>query len=69
MTIKVRELIRRLEASGWHIVRHGPGSHRQYKSPPGRYVITVSGKPGDDMPLGTLKDILRKSGVKLDMGD
>ena len=66
MTIKVRDLIRRLEQAGWVLVRQGPGSHRQFRSPSGHFVITVSGKPGDDMPVGTLKDILRKSGIKLD---
>jgi predicted RNA binding protein YcfA (HicA-like mRNA interferase family) len=66
VTIKVRDLIRRPESAGWVLVRQGSGSHRQYKSPTGRFVVTASGKSGDDMPLGTLKEILRKSGLKLD---
>jgi predicted RNA binding protein YcfA (HicA-like mRNA interferase family) len=66
VTIEVRDIIRRLERAGWVLVRQGPGSHRQSRSPSGHFVITVSGKPGDDMPLGTLKDILRKSVIKLD---
>lgn len=66
MTIKVRDLIRLLEQSGWIMVRQPGTSHRQFKHPENRFVVTVHGKPGDDMPVGTLKEILRKSGLKLD---
>lgn len=66
MTIKVRELIRLLEQRGWVLARQPGSSHRQFKHPGNRFLITVHGKPGDDMPIGTLKEILRKSGLKLD---
>lgn len=43
---------------------HMISSHRQYKHPtkPGR--VTVSGHLADDMPLGTLKSVMREAGLK-----
>jgi len=61
--VKVREVIRRLQAEGWVLV-NTEGSHRQFKHPskPGR--VTVSGSLGDDMPKGTLASVRRQAGVK-----
>jgi predicted RNA binding protein YcfA (HicA-like mRNA interferase family) len=61
--VKVRDVIRRLEADGWRVVAT-VGSHRQFKhsKKPGR--VTVSGHPGDDMPKGTLASVRRQSGAK-----
>ena len=61
--MKVREVIRLLEASGWAMVATR-GSHRQYKHPerPGR--VTVAGKPSDDLAPGTLNSIIKQSGMK-----
>jgi predicted RNA binding protein YcfA (HicA-like mRNA interferase family) len=44
----VRQIIKRLEADGWRLVRQR-GSHRQYKHPikPGR--VTVAGNDGDEI--------------------
>ncbi|NQV69843.1 MAG: type II toxin-antitoxin system HicA family toxin [Pseudohongiella sp.] len=60
--MKVRDLIRRLEKEGWYISRIR-GSHRQFRHPRRRGTITVAGKPSGDMPIGTLHEILRKSGL------
>jgi predicted RNA binding protein YcfA (HicA-like mRNA interferase family) len=62
--LKVREVIRQLEQSGWALVATR-GSHRQFKHPhrPGR--VTVAGKPSDDLASGTLKSIAKQSGVSL----
>jgi len=51
--MKVRDIIRLIEANGWFLVATR-GSHRQYQHPrkPGR--VTVAGKPSDDMARGTL---------------
>ena len=27
-------------------------------------LVTVPGKPGDDLPIGTLKNVLRKAGLQ-----
>src|ERR1700730_13477648 len=61
--MKVRDVIRLLEAEGWFLVATR-GSHRQYKHPvrPGR--VTVAGKPSDDLAPGTLNSILKQSGLK-----
>jgi predicted RNA binding protein YcfA (HicA-like mRNA interferase family) len=61
--MKVREVIRLLEADGWQLTVI-EGSHRQFKHPtkPGR--VTVSGSLGDDMPKGTFASVLRQAGLK-----
>lgn len=49
--MKVREIIRRIEAAGWATMKSRTG-HRQFKHPerPGR--VTISGGLGDDMLIG-----------------
>lgn len=61
--MKVREVIKLVEAEGWHHVKTR-GSHRQYKHPsrPGR--VTIAGKPGHDLAPGTLNSILKQAGLK-----
>jgi predicted RNA binding protein YcfA (HicA-like mRNA interferase family) len=61
--VKVREVIRRLQAEGWVLI-NTEGSHRQFKhsTKPGR--VTVSGSLGDDMPKGTLASVKRQAGLK-----
>ncbi|HSB73446.1 MAG TPA: type II toxin-antitoxin system HicA family toxin [Candidatus Methylomirabilis sp.] len=61
--MKVRDVIRLIEADGWRRVVT-EGDHRQHKHPtkPGR--VTVSGHPGDDMPVGTLASVLRQAGLR-----
>jgi predicted RNA binding protein YcfA (HicA-like mRNA interferase family) len=62
-TLKVREVLRLIEADGWTLVATR-GSHRQYKhkAKPGR--VTVAGKPSDDLAPGTLNSILKQAGLK-----
>lgn len=61
--MKVREVIRLLEADGWVLVTT-EGSHRQFKHPvrPGR--VTISGNLGDEMPKGTFASVKRQAGWK-----
>jgi predicted RNA binding protein YcfA (HicA-like mRNA interferase family) len=61
--VKVRELIRMLEADGWSLAATR-GSHRQYKhqNKPGR--VTVAGKPSDDIGPGTLDSIRQQAGLE-----
>jgi predicted RNA binding protein YcfA (HicA-like mRNA interferase family) len=63
MTIKVRQVIRRIEADGWRLVRQR-GSHRQFKhaTKPGR--VTIAGNDGGDVKAGTLASILRQARLK-----
>ena len=61
--MKVRDLIKLVEADGWRHVAT-KGSNRQYKHPvkPGR--VTIPGHPGDDLYPGTLKSVLTQAGLK-----
>ena len=59
----VREVVRLLEARGWRLARTR-GSHRQYRHPTRKGIVTVAGKPGDDIAPGTLNSILKQAGLK-----
>ena len=63
MPPKIRDILDQLARDGWFEVAQ-KGSHRQFKHPhkPGR--VTVPGKPGDDVPPGTLNSILKQAGLK-----
>ncbi|MFB3765534.1 MAG: type II toxin-antitoxin system HicA family toxin [Methanotrichaceae archaeon] len=61
--MKVREIIRLVEADGWYLIRTR-GDHRQYKHPFKKGLVTVSGHPGDDVTPKTLNSILKQSGIK-----
>ena len=61
--MKVRELVRLLERDGWFLKRTR-GSHRQYYHPTKPGCITVPGKPGDELAMGTLNSVLKKAGLK-----
>jgi predicted RNA binding protein YcfA (HicA-like mRNA interferase family) len=58
--MKVRDVMKRLEADGWYLARTR-GSHRQYKHPAKTGLVTVAGKPSVDVPVGTLKSIWRQA--------
>jgi predicted RNA binding protein YcfA (HicA-like mRNA interferase family) len=58
--MKVRDVVRQLEANGWQLVRQR-GSHRAFRHPGKPMVVTVPGHWNDDLPVGTLKSILRKA--------
>jgi predicted RNA binding protein YcfA (HicA-like mRNA interferase family) len=61
--MKVRDVLRLLNDDGWHLAAM-QGSHRQYKHPTKAGRVTVSGKPNDDLPPGTLNSVLRQAGLK-----
>jgi predicted RNA binding protein YcfA (HicA-like mRNA interferase family) len=50
--VKVREAIRFIEDDGWYLDRTR-GSHHQYKHPQKRGLVTIAGKPNDDLVPGT----------------
>jgi predicted RNA binding protein YcfA (HicA-like mRNA interferase family) len=62
MPLKVREIIRIIEADGWYLTATR-GSHRQYKhaTKPGR--VTIPGKPSKDLPPGLERSILKQAGL------
>lgn len=63
MPLKVREVIKILEADGWRL-RRTRGSHRQFTHPTKPGAVTVAGKSGTDVPLGTERNIFRQAGIE-----
>jgi predicted RNA binding protein YcfA (HicA-like mRNA interferase family) len=61
--MKVREVIRLLEQDGWRLVRT-KGSHRQFQHSVKPGTVTVAGKLGVDVPMGTLNSILKQASLK-----
>lgn len=61
--MKVSEVLRMLQADGWHMVGQR-GSHRQFKHPSKAGRVTVPGKPSDDLAPGTYSSILKQAGLK-----
>lgn len=61
--MKVRDLLRMIEADGWYLARTR-GSHRQYKHPSKPGLVTVPGHPSDEVAPGTLNSILKRAGLK-----
>ncbi len=56
-------MIRLVEAYGWRLDRQR-GSHRIYRHPDRPGIVTIAGKPGEDIPTGTHGNILRQAGLK-----
>jgi predicted RNA binding protein YcfA (HicA-like mRNA interferase family) len=48
---------------GWYQARQR-GSHRQFKHPTKPGLVTVAGKPSDDLAPGTQNSILKQAGLK-----
>jgi len=61
--VKVRDVIRMLEAEGWELARTR-GSHRQYKHATKKGLVTVAGKLNDELAPATLNSIRRQAGLK-----
>ncbi|RPJ79628.1 MAG: type II toxin-antitoxin system HicA family toxin [Alphaproteobacteria bacterium] len=63
--MKVREVIKLLEADGWYLVAT-KGSHRQYKHPTKSGRVTIAGPNGDDLAPGTLNSVLKQAQLKME---
>jgi predicted RNA binding protein YcfA (HicA-like mRNA interferase family) len=61
--MKVRDVLKLIEKDGWYLVRTR-GSHRQFKHDEKPGLVTVPGKPGDDLAPGTYNSILKQAGLK-----
>ena len=61
--MKVKEAIKVVEEDGWEMVRV-KGSHRQYRHPRKRGLVTIPGKMNDDLAPGTVNSILKQAGLK-----
>ena len=61
--MKVRDVIKRLEADGWYLARIR-GDHRHDKHPTRRGIVTVSGQLGKDMPVGALLSVFKQAQIE-----
>jgi predicted RNA binding protein YcfA (HicA-like mRNA interferase family) len=59
MPIKVRELIKKLNKSGFYEIPGGKGSHRKFTHVNYAGAVTVSGKLGDDVKRYQEKQVIR----------
>lgn len=60
--MKVREIIKELEQAGWTQICQ-TGSHRHYKQAVLPGSVCVAGNMGDEVPKGTLGNIVRQGGL------
>lgn len=58
---KVREVLDRLRKEGWYLDRT-TGSHRQFRHAQKPGLVTVPGRPSDDLQPGTYKSICLQAG-------
>jgi predicted RNA binding protein YcfA (HicA-like mRNA interferase family) len=61
--MKVREVIKLIEEDGWYLARTR-GSHRQFKHPTKSGLVTIAGKPSEDLAPGTLNSIFKQAQLK-----
>jgi predicted RNA binding protein YcfA (HicA-like mRNA interferase family) len=61
--VKVRAAIELIEDDGWYLDRTR-GSYRQYRHNRKKGVVTIAGKPNDDLAPGTQNSILKQAGLK-----
>jgi len=58
--MKVREILKRLRFDGWRQVRQ-KGSHRHFQHDQKPGIVTVAGKPGEDLHPKTFASILKQA--------
>ncbi|MDE0636907.1 MAG: type II toxin-antitoxin system HicA family toxin [Candidatus Poribacteria bacterium] len=61
--MKVRQLIKLLQKDQW-VLNRTKGSHRQFKHPTKSGTVTVAGNLGEDVPKGTLNNVLKQAGLQ-----
>ncbi len=52
-----------IKQDGWFLIRTR-GSHHQYKHSLKTGLVTIPGKPNDELAPGTLNSILKQAGLK-----
>lgn len=60
---KYRQIVKRLKQLGFTFDRQAAGSHEIWYNPDTHHYTTIPNHPGD-MPEGTLRAILKQSGVE-----
>jgi len=61
--VKIRQAIKLIQSDGWYLDRTR-GSHRQFKHPTKRGLVTIAGKLSDELAPGTANSILKQAGLK-----
>ena len=61
--MKVRDVIKMVEEDGWVHMRTR-GSHRHFKHPIKKGIVTIAGKPSIDLAEGTLRSIYKQAGLQ-----
>ena len=61
--MKVRDVIKMVEADGWYLVKT-KGGHQQYKHHEKLGRVTIAGHLNDDLAPGTLNSILKQAQLK-----
>ena len=61
--MKVREIIKLIEADGWYRIK-ARGGHRQYKHSVKRGRVTVPGQMSEELDPKTQKSILKQAGLE-----
>ena len=61
--MKVRDIIKVIEADGWYLL-NVEGDHRQYKHPQKSGRVTVPGHLNKDVAIGTLVSIYKQAQIK-----
>jgi predicted RNA binding protein YcfA (HicA-like mRNA interferase family) len=65
--MKVRDVIKLIEADGYLVATKG--SHRQYKHSAKSGRVTIAGHPGDDLGPGTLNSVLKQARLAKSQAD
>ncbi len=65
LIVKVRDILKLLRQDGWKQVRM-KDSHRQFRHSEKPGTVTIAGKPGVEIPVGTLKNICKQASLKYD---
>jgi len=63
MPLKIKEVIRLLEADGWQLKRIS-GSHRHFTHPNKSGLVTVAGHPSATLKKKTEASILKQAGLR-----
>jgi len=64
--MKPEQVIRKLKKAGFHFDRQAKGSHEIWYNPKTRRRTTIPNHPGIDLPKGTLRAIIKQTGLTLE---
>lgn len=63
--MKTKKIIKLVEKDGWYLVRT-TGSHRHYKHPVKKGIVTIAGHPDMEIAKKTLNCVLKQAGLTRD---